>query len=379
MMAFYEGIGLGVTTDRQTVVLDIGYAYTKYGFTGEAAPRGFIRTEAALPENKSRVKIFDHLQDNKLYDLLVEFIHHLYFRKLLVSPKDRRVVIVESLLCPTSFRDTLAKVFFRHFDVASLLFLPSQLAALCTLGTDTALLVDLGYREATVVPVYAGVPVLRAWQAQPIAGEAVERRIREQLAASEGSPCDLSSEQIEDIKVRTCFVTTLERSQKLSEVKPPPSVDYPVACGRHITVPGNLRETAFEVLFEEDGDQLSLSNLILDAILECATDARRQLAENIFIVGGTAMVPGLRARLRDEMRQLLGLERYASKLSLPNLKFHRAPAKENYAAWLGGAIFGATDSLVSRSLTKESYMKTNCVPDWANLYYNRPSSEQMCL
>ncbi|XP_049938102.1 actin-related protein 10 isoform X2 [Schistocerca serialis cubense] len=328
MMAFYEGIGLGVTTDRQTVVLDIGYAYTK---------------------------------------------------KLLVSPKDRRVVIVESLLCPTSFRDTLAKVFFRHFDVASLLFLPSQLAALCTLGTDTALLVDLGYREATVVPVYAGVPVLRAWQAQPIAGEAVERRIREQLAASEGSPCDLSSEQIEDIKVRTCFVTTLERSQKLSEVKPPPSVDYPVACGRHITVPGNLRETAFEVLFEEDGDQLSLSNLILDAILECATDARRQLAENIFIVGGTAMVPGLRARLRDEMRQLLGLERYASKLSLPNLKFHRAPAKENYAAWLGGAIFGATDSLVSRSLTKESYMKTNCVPDWANLYYNRPSSEQMCL
>jgi actin-related protein 10 len=40
-----------------------------------------------------------------------------YFRHLLVSPKDRRVVIVESLLCPTVFRETLAKVFFRHFEV----------------------------------------------------------------------------------------------------------------------------------------------------------------------------------------------------------------------------------------------------------------------
>jgi actin-related protein 10 len=42
---------------------------------------------------------------------------YIYFRHLLVSPKDRRLVVVESLLCPTLFRETLAKVFFRHFEV----------------------------------------------------------------------------------------------------------------------------------------------------------------------------------------------------------------------------------------------------------------------
>lgn len=38
-------------------------------------------------------------------------------RHLLVNAKDRRVVICESILCPSAFRDTLAKVLFKHFEV----------------------------------------------------------------------------------------------------------------------------------------------------------------------------------------------------------------------------------------------------------------------
>lgn len=41
----------------------------------------------------------------------------LFFRYVLVSPKERKVVIVESALCPTEIRETLAKVLFRHFEV----------------------------------------------------------------------------------------------------------------------------------------------------------------------------------------------------------------------------------------------------------------------
>ena len=39
------------------------------------------------------------------------------FRHLLMCPKDKRVVVVESLLCPTDFRECLARVLFRHFEV----------------------------------------------------------------------------------------------------------------------------------------------------------------------------------------------------------------------------------------------------------------------
>ena len=39
-----------------------------------------------------------------------------------MNPRDRRVVICESVLCPTLFRETLAKVMFRHFEVCVFLF-----------------------------------------------------------------------------------------------------------------------------------------------------------------------------------------------------------------------------------------------------------------
>ena len=36
----------------------------------------------------------------------------------MVNPKEYRVVVIESLLCPTHFRNTLARVLFSHFGVS---------------------------------------------------------------------------------------------------------------------------------------------------------------------------------------------------------------------------------------------------------------------
>lgn len=40
-----------------------------------------------------------------------------FYRYLLVNHRERRIVIVESLLCPTEFREILANVLFVHFEV----------------------------------------------------------------------------------------------------------------------------------------------------------------------------------------------------------------------------------------------------------------------
>ena len=36
----------------------------------------------------------------------------------MVNPKEYRVVVIESILCPTHFRNTLARVLFNHFSVS---------------------------------------------------------------------------------------------------------------------------------------------------------------------------------------------------------------------------------------------------------------------
>lgn len=84
------------------------------------------------------------------------------------SPKERSVVLVESLLCPTLFREVLAKVLFCYYEVSSILVLPSHLVSLCTLAIETALVLDVGYTEAIAIPICHGVPNIHAWQALPV-------------------------------------------------------------------------------------------------------------------------------------------------------------------------------------------------------------------
>ncbi|XP_031638358.1 actin-related protein 10 [Contarinia nasturtii] len=358
------------------VVFDIGSAYTKLGFVAEPHPRSIVPTQIISGTSPTTSKpLFEYKNQLQLYDQVVDFVQTLFFKHLLVNPKERKVVIVESVLCPTEIREVFAKVLFRHFDISSILFVTSHLVALSTLAIETGLVVDIGHKEATVIPVYSGVQVLFAWQAQPLAAEAVHTEIKRQLIENGVSSELLTDDIIEEIKVRTCFVTTYERSQKYKnneEVSPPPDVSYPIQGKETITIPGKLRETAYEVLFPEDNDRLGLPYIILDAIAACSLDMRKTLLENLVILGGTAMAQGLTARLKDELITLLKTGVYKEKLHTTTVKFHRLPAKENFAAWLGGSIYGGTEMLKAKGLAKETYMKLNRVPDWINLDDNRP-------
>lgn len=85
-------------------------------------------------------------------------------------------------------------------QASSVLFVPSHLVSLATLAVDTAVVVDIGYREATVMPVFSGVQLINAFQAQPIGGEAVHHEIRRQLMDI-GVKADLLTEDVvEEIK-----------------------------------------------------------------------------------------------------------------------------------------------------------------------------------
>ncbi|KAB0799199.1 hypothetical protein PPYR_07079 [Photinus pyralis] len=370
-MPIYEGIG--AITDKLVVVMDIGAAYTKLGFSGEFSPRYIIRSEVRCKETGLMRNIRDYKDDQDLYDLLVDFLHSLYFKYVLISPKDRPVVVVESLLCPTIFRETLAKVLFCHYEVSMILVVPSHLVCLASLGIDTALVLDVGFSEAVAIPVCHGLPVIHAWQALPLASQAVHINLKSMLTANNTGISSLSEWELEDIKVRCCFVTPKDRAMELSKTTPSltacPDVTYPLQGSKSITVLGKVRETVYETFFQEDNDHQCVSTMLLDAILKVNLDLRLQLAENIVIMGGTAMAPGLKSRLKEELYEQLKKDRY-SKLKIKVFKFHSPPCKDNYTSWLGGAIYGCTELLGMKGLTRENYLKENRLPDWANMRDN---------
>ncbi|XP_063296597.1 actin-related protein 10 [Pelobates fuscus] len=390
-MPLYEGLGSG--GEKTAVVIDLGEAFTKCGFAGETGPRCIIRSEIKKPGIAKPIKVIQYnINTDELYSYLIEFIHMLYFRHLLVNPRDRRVVLIESVLSPSRFRETVARALFKYFEVPSVLFAPAHLMSLLTLGINSAMVLDCGYAESLVLPIYEGIPILSCWGALPLGGKSIhkelEAQLLEQCTANTGTAKDQSlpsvmssvpEEIVEDIKVRICFVSDLQRGLKIQAAKfnidgkserptPPPDVDYPLDGQKILHVNGSIRDSVVELLFEQDNEEKSVATLILDSLVQCPIDTRKQLAENIVVIGGTAMLPGFLHRLMAEIKHLAEKPKYKEILSTKTYKVHTPPAKPNCVAWLGGAIFGALqDILGSRSLAKEYYNQSGRIPDWCCL------------
>ncbi|XP_034671008.1 actin-related protein 10 [Drosophila subobscura] len=374
-MPIYES----VMQEKPPIVLDIGNAYTKLGFAGEAYPRKIMPTEVVLTTTGITKRLFDYEQKDELYDQIIDFLQTIFFKHLLVSPKERKFVVVENIFGQTVVRETLARALFVHFDVSSVLFVPAHLIALSTLAVATAVVVDIGYSETSIMPVFSGVQIMSAFKDQSYGGSAIHAEIKRQLLETGVKESLLTESVLEDIKVRTCFVSTMDRAHSRSRgdenaPKPPPSVDY-IICDNDtmVEVPGLLRETVYEIMFEPNNERDSLPHLILRSILDCTLDVRKPLVESIFLIGGGSMVQGLLPRLQQELQHLLTNDPYYAERFHGELqfKFFNSIGKQNFTAWLGGALCGATDLIQTRSLSKETYLKNEHVPDWSNLCDNR--------
>ncbi|KAF4017528.1 hypothetical protein G4228_009132 [Cervus hanglu yarkandensis] len=84
---------------------------------------------------------------------------------------------------------------------------------------------------------------------------------------------------LEDIKVRTCFVSDLKRGLNIQAAKfnivgntqrpsPPPNVDYPLDGEKILHVLGSIRDSVVEILFEQDNEEKSVATLILDSLMQ---------------------------------------------------------------------------------------------------------------
>ncbi|KAJ8708964.1 hypothetical protein PYW07_008790 [Mythimna separata] len=367
-MALYEGIAL--IQEKQAVVLDLGTDYTKFGFTGEAAPRCIVRSEFWCPAARRYRRVHDYASPDELYDNLVHMLHLLYFRHVLVNPKERKVLVVESLLTPTLFRETLAKVLFTHYEVSGVIWADSGRLCALTLGTPVALVVSIGAKEAEVCAVVHSCVVLHALQSQPLGAHAVHAELARLLDEHAGAPLHLPDHVIEDIKVKTCFVSPRSRAlQWASDAPPAPARS--VRVGR-VHVPGAARELCAEPLFARDAEQASLADAVLACVAACPRDVRRALAANVLLAGGGAALPGLRARLAAELRYLVTQPPYDTSLHITEFKFHSPPAHENTCAWVGGAVLGAGEAGAARALPREHYAREPRLRDWVCLLDNTP-------
>ena len=171
--------------EKKAIVLDLGSAYLKCGYAGEAAPRHVLRSP--LGQYLRRPGGDGALTEPEWRCVLGRCLHGLYFHVLNAKPKEHRVVVCEDWLAPDAFRRALCHVLFHQLAVPTAQFLSSNEALLYTTGAVTGLTVDVGDAETRVLPIFEGHPVAWAYVTAPAGGSALRAAIRQQVAAGAGA------------------------------------------------------------------------------------------------------------------------------------------------------------------------------------------------
>lgn len=273
---------------------------------------------------------------------------------------------------PLRIKRLMISILFENLGVPSVSFVPSPVVALMAAGRDTGMVVDVGYLETSVTPVFHGRPLYSHIVTTPRAGRAFLLRLRTVIAAHgrvapaqdqearRPSPMPVknatseavaarevkkenalvpSAEEIsarldmtwlEDFRARGCFVgqalfpgdDDLEAVYRSSSTASDATVDMPRAKdGRshRITVPGWIRERTAEIFFEtDDEDRFSVQECILGCLLKLPIDLRPIMISRILVTGGGGMMPGFIPRLRVALLQALMISGEYGDLPAPS-------------------------------------------------------------
>ncbi|TIA87449.1 hypothetical protein E3P99_03175 [Wallemia hederae] len=319
------------------IVIDPGSKVIRVGFSGESGPR-----ECIVP--KEPLWDLNGIRD----DLgVLDMLRNAYFEQLQTDPKQRKVLIVENPFLSAPVKYAIMSVLFSSLHVPSISFTPSSLLSLIAAGRTTGLVVDVGYLQTVVSPIYASRPLDPLTTTTNMGGQYLTEHLRtlvvehgvyyppftaQQLSSATQQPSAtkipheaITDAWLEDVKCRALFAEPhLRRSARDADGNggddtPVENTDDDVhtsqlsvklqtSHGRGVVfIPGWVRQRAVEVMFDSRGDvdEPSIPECVVKCMQKLPIDIRRELAANCLVVGGTASMVGFRTRLKNEIRELL--------------------------------------------------------------------------
>ncbi|KAF0754466.1 hypothetical protein AaE_005315 [Aphanomyces astaci] len=269
-------------------------------------------------------------------------------RHLRVAPKNRRVVLCEDLLFPRNFREALVDAVVNVLKAKHVRLLPAMTTALYATCHRTALIVDAGWHETRILPVFERHPLLHAYSSTfPRAS------VHVRVAPPSPTNYPLSDPPKTFWSEHALWRPLLHPWDVVAK----PANFY--AFTRHACQPA-LEATSSSVYSKVGplyrNEHVSIPDAVLECVAKCPVDTRRALLANIVCIGGTSMLPGTYmlvgfvARLASELAPSHG--RIASTLFPPH-----------FMTWIGASIYGSTDAALIDPPTSPSSLND----DWMNI------------
>lgn len=361
-------------------MLDNGSGTIKCGLAGMAQPLAYLPTVIGKPLYRSimpmipndTVYVGDEAKRKKGilsleypiehgvvrdWDGMEKVWQHTFLNEIRIDPSAHPVILAEHVLSPHETREKSAEIMFEKFSVPAFFAASQASLALHSVGVTTGVVVDIGDGTIQTSSIVNGEVLTHAARRVEFGGrECTDLFIN--LLSKEGVFLgDTSSERdiARDMKEKLGYVAAnydIELKKPRNDV----IAQYSMPDGdmAHIY---HSRFSCAEALFRPKmvgKDTLSLPQMVATSILKAPPEARKELASNIVVIGGSSLFEGLPERLYSELNQLLPSDIMPNKLVVPE--------NRTCTAWLGGSMIGSNvESYQCVCVTKNEYEESGSV------------------
>jgi len=153
-------------------------------------------------------------------------------------------------------------------------------------------------------------------------------------------------EMVREIKENICYTSIdMDKESKMARDTTVLDKEYTLPNGEVILV-GRERFMATEILlkphlFNKEMEDPGVAEMVYDSICSCDLDVQKPLASNIWLSGGTTMIPGLSSRIEQEIKETYVKKKGKGDRAILNrvkVQVHDPPSRKN-AVFMGGSFF----------------------------------------
>ncbi|CAG7718635.1 unnamed protein product [Allacma fusca] len=314
--------------------------------------------EVYLPENRKRAKIrfpfesSSKLCQNSLDVVALKGFLVKIFSELNIKIENYRVIINLPRRVDSNCRRKILQLLFNDFNARSAILYHQTLVSFWAHSVDNGLVCDVGERS-DIVPMTHGFVISHAWKRAPLGGSPLKHSLRQGLGPQEnGLYLSTPAENLVLRFIAENFICvnsggSKKPSQETEEIVVEMDLRDVLPFSNLIGVNQEVLRGVAEGFFDPGYYGLDcdgLPKLLLQSIQNCEVDIRKEVSQNIFLVGGCSLIPGFAERLEFEL----------TKLCPPHLKPKiRSSPYRYHASFIGSSVLAGTEAF-EKSLMKRS-------------------------
>ncbi|KAL4494990.1 hypothetical protein ABPG72_015690 [Tetrahymena utriculariae] len=362
-------------------VLEFGGLTTRAGYAGYETPTIQIPTDYATkgnneiellefyspkaPENSEISSFLSQGMVNN-WEQASNFIEQINKKLMQINPSETPLFLIEQALSTKDVRQKCVEAVFESMNFAALFIHKAPVLSSYVLAKETILLVDSGAYSTYVVPIVEGYVNQKGVIRSDVAGEYLTKSLGnvwkskvEHESLNRFTNYAKITQSMKNWGANDIIREIKSRNIKLKEtrqdiIKFNHAVDtqiFELPDKQKLEILNEMFEVP-ELLFNPIPEEnfMGLQDLIKQSIERVDAENRRELLNNIMVVGGNSMIPNLIERLQREITQLEINTSGRVKIYTTQTINERA-----HSSWVGGSIVASMSTFDNLLMTKRDY------------------------